>query len=117
MGNRVIVIPSQTAPLVATDLYQVLETSDVPAGAINIVTGERTALTATLADHDDVDALWAVLPEAEAAGAEGRSAGNLKATWVVDSATVDWHEPLATGGQRMLAKAVQVKNIWVPYGE
>ncbi len=117
MGNRVIVLPSQTAPLIATDLYQVLETSDVPAGVINIVTGERAVLSATLADHDDVDAFWAFVPEDEAAAIERRSAGNLKATWVVDAAGVDWSEPLAAAGPRMLQKAVQVKNIWVPYGE
>jgi aldehyde dehydrogenase (NAD+) len=39
MGNTVVVVPSRSAPLVATDLYQVIEYSDLPAGAINIVTG------------------------------------------------------------------------------
>jgi len=116
-GNRVIVVPSQTAPLVATDFYQVLETSDVPGGVINIVTGERASLMATLADHDDVDALWLFAPKDEAADVEKRSAGNLKATWTVDSSGLDWHDPTALRGTRLLNRAVQVKNIWVPYGE
>ena len=45
MGSRVVVVPSERHPLAATDLYQVIETSDVPAGVINIVTGARDALT------------------------------------------------------------------------
>ena len=56
----------------ATDLYQVLETSDVPAGVINIVTGERDELAESLAEHDDVDALWYF--GARTAAADGRSA-------------------------------------------
>jgi aldehyde dehydrogenase (NAD+) len=44
MGNRVVVVPSERHPLAATDFYQVLETSDVPAGVVNIVTGDRDGL-------------------------------------------------------------------------
>src|SRR5881392_2971106 len=58
MGNTVIVIPSQQSPLSATDCYQVFETSDLPDGVVNIVTGERDALCQVLADHEDVDAMW-----------------------------------------------------------
>ena len=50
MGNTVVIVPSERHPLAATDLYQVLETSDVPAGVVNIVTGARDALATTLAD-------------------------------------------------------------------
>ena len=45
-------------PLAATDLYQVLDTSDVPGGVVNIVTGVRDALAQVLAEHDDVDGVW-----------------------------------------------------------
>ena len=55
MGNRVVAIPSERHPLSATDLYQVLDTSDLPGGALNIVTGAREALAQVLAEHDDVD--------------------------------------------------------------
>ena len=58
MGNRVVVTPSPVHPLVATDFYQVLDTSDVPAGVVNIVTGDREALAKTIAEHDDIAAYW-----------------------------------------------------------
>ncbi len=72
MGNCVVAVPSALHPLSATDLYSVLDTSDVPGGVVNIVTGEANALAATLAEHDGVDALWYV---GDAVGrGEGRSA-------------------------------------------
>src|ERR1019366_3899289 len=54
-GNTVVVIPSEAHPLAAIDFYSVLETSDVPAGVINIVTGAKEALSKVLAEHDDVE--------------------------------------------------------------
>ncbi|MEZ5023279.1 MAG: aldehyde dehydrogenase family protein [Chitinophagales bacterium] len=60
MGNSVIVIPSEKAPLSATDFYQILETSDVPGGTVNIVTGGKEELTEVLASHDDVDGLFCI---------------------------------------------------------
>ena len=60
MGNTVVAVPSQKYPLLATDLYQVIEASDVPAGAVNIVTGKIAELAGVLAKHDDVDGLWIV---------------------------------------------------------
>src|SRR5690606_39291344 len=60
MGNRVVAVPSARWPLAATDLYQVLETSDLPGGALNIVTGVRDELAGVLAKHDAVEALWYV---------------------------------------------------------
>ncbi len=59
MGNAVVLVPSRSHALVATDLYQVIEYSDLPAGAINIVTGKPGELAAVLARHDDVDACGA----------------------------------------------------------
>jgi aldehyde dehydrogenase (NAD+) len=117
MGNRVVVVPSETAPLSATDFYQVLETSDVPAGVVNIVTGERTALLKTLAEHDDVDALWVFGSKAEGAMAEKLSAGNLKHTLCDHGLATDWYDPAQAEGPILLRHAVQVKNIWIPYGE
>ncbi|HEX5972735.1 MAG TPA: aldehyde dehydrogenase family protein, partial [Gemmatimonadaceae bacterium] len=58
VGNTVVAVPSESAALAATDFYQVLETSDVPAGVINIVTGPKDSLAKTIAEHDDVDAVW-----------------------------------------------------------
>ena len=81
MGNCVVAIPSARHPLSATDLYSVLDTSDVPGGVVNIVTGEANALALTLAEHDGVDAVWYVGDAAGATKVEAASAGNLKATW------------------------------------
>jgi aldehyde dehydrogenase (NAD+) len=117
MGNRVVVVPSERHPLAATDFYQVLETSDVPAGVVNIVTGGRDALVKTLAEHDDVDALWVFGSKEASAMAEKLSAGNLKRTLVDHGLAFDWRDANACEGPILLRHAVQVKNIWIPYGE
>ena len=94
-----------------------LETSDLPAGVINIVTGSREDLTKTLADHDDVDALWVFGSKTASATAEKHSVGNLKRTLVDHGLETDWNDPAAAEGPILLRHAVQVKNIWIPYGE
>src|SRR5437667_4645573 len=81
VGNTVVAIPSEAHPLAATELYSVLETSDVPAGVINIVTGSTDELSKVLADHLDVDAMWYIGNQAAAAEVERASAGNRKRTW------------------------------------
>ena len=117
LGNRVVVVPSESAPLAATDFYQVLETSDVPGGVINIVTGPRDELTAVLAAHDDVDGVWHFASRAGAAEVERLSAGNMKRTWVGYGRERNWLDPVQGEGREFLEHATQVKNIWVPYGE
>jgi aldehyde dehydrogenase (NAD+) len=115
MGNRVVAIPSETGPLLATDLYQVFDTSDLPGGVINIVTGFRKELLAPLAGHDDVDAIWVFASRGEAAEAEKLSAGNMKRTWT-EWTMRDWADAVEGEGPEFLRQATQVKNIWVPYG-
>ncbi len=115
MGNRVVLVPSQTHPLAATDLYQVLDTSDVPGGVVNIVTGPRDELAKTLAAHDGVDAMWYFGNAEGCRMVEAQSAGNLKQTWVEADDARDWASP-AGKGRLLLDRATQVKNIWVPYG-
>ncbi len=117
MGNRVVVTPSPVHPLVATDFYQVLDTSDVPPGVVNIVTGDREALAKTIAEHDDVAAYWYFGTKEGSAMVEAASTGNLKATWVNHCRAVDWTSAADGQGRRYLRHATQVKNIWVPYGE
>jgi aldehyde dehydrogenase (NAD+) len=117
MGNRVVVSPSPNYPLVATDFYQVLDTSDVPAGVVNIVTGDRKAMAKTLAEHDDVAALWYFGTKDGSAAVEAESVGNLKATWVNCGRPVRWSDPAVGQGLEYLRHATQVKNIWIPYGE
>ncbi|VDC26749.1 aldehyde dehydrogenase family protein [Pseudogemmobacter humi] len=116
MGNRVVAVPSQIHPLAATDLYQVIDTSDLPGGVINIVTGARDALAKVLAEHDDVDGLWYFGTAAGGRMVEEASVGNLKQTWCEDGAARNWAG--AEGqGRTFLTRATQVKNIWIPYGE
>jgi aldehyde dehydrogenase (NAD+) len=117
MGNTVIVVPSSPAPLLATDFYQVLDTSDVPAGVVNIVTGLRDELAPVLAAHDDVDGVWYFGSAEGSADVERLSAGNMKRTWVDHGRGRDWMDVLQGEGEEFLEQATQVKNIWVPYGE
>ena len=114
-GNAVVVVPSEQAPLIATDLYQVLETSDMPGGVVNIVTGLRSELLTPLASHDNVDAIWVHGDHAEATAAERLSVGNLKRTWT-DWALRDWASVADGEGSEFLRHSTQIKNIWVPYG-
>jgi aldehyde dehydrogenase (NAD+) len=110
MANTVVVIPSELHPLAVTDLYQVLDTSDVPPGVVNIVTGERDALSLVLAEHDDVDALWYVgSPEGRRA-VEHASAGNMKRTWTHLESNFN---ALALPPDECLRGSTQVKNIWL----
>lgn len=117
MGNAAVVVPSETYPLAAGDLYQVLETSDMPAGAVNIVSGHSAELAKVLAEHDDVDALWFCGNEQGCAAAKARSTGNLKQIWTNEGRAIDWFDAAQAEGRWYLEHAVQVKNIWVPYGE
>ena len=115
-GNAVVMLPSEAQALIATDFYQVLDTSDVPGGVVNIVTGDKRALALELAKHDAVDAIWYFGNAEGAAALEKASAGNLKQTWV-ETVARDWDDAGVGGGRDLLARATQVKNIWIPYGE
>jgi aldehyde dehydrogenase (NAD+) len=117
VGNTVIAVPSESYPLIAADLYQLFDTSDVPGGAVNIVTGYASQLLKTLAEHDDVDAVWSFTDEASAAAARAMSVGNLKQVWTNEGRAIDWFNPKLAEGRWFLEHATQVKNIWVPYGE
>ena len=117
MGNRAVIVPSAAHPLAATDLYQVLDTSDMPAGVVNIVTGEADVLAKTLGDHHEVDALWYCGSKAGSAMVEKAAAANLKSTWVDHGRARDWWSVEQGQGRAYLRHATQVKNIWVPYGE
>ena len=116
MGNRSVLVASEPFPLVATDFYQILETSDVPAGVVNILTGSHAELAPHLAGHLDVDAVWSFSSTDLAQAIESASSGNLKRTWVNNARTRDWYAQTAEG-RAFLDAATEVKNIWVPYGE
>jgi len=116
MGNPVVLVPSDLSPLSATDLYQVIETSDVPSGVINIVTGDPATLAKTLAEHDGVDALWCAASAEISTMVEKASVGNLKQTWTTRGLAYDLSDREKFEGDYFLKRATQVKNVWVPYG-
>ena len=115
-GNTVVCIPSPPHPLSATDLYQVFDTSDLPAGVVNIVTGDRDHLTKTLVEHDDVDGVWYFGDAEGSRQVEARSVHNVKRTWVNYGVARDWYDPAQGAGPEFLHESVQVKNIWAPTG-
>ncbi|MEZ5754900.1 MAG: aldehyde dehydrogenase family protein [Paracoccaceae bacterium] len=116
MGNTCVLVPSDPFPLAATDLYQVLETSDLPAGVVNIVTGSHAELAKPLAGHMDVDALWSFSSTDLSALIEGESASNLKRTWVNHARARDWFGTEGEG-REFLRHSTAIKTIWIPYGE
>jgi aldehyde dehydrogenase (NAD+) len=116
-GNTVVMIPSQKYPLAATDFYQVLDTSDVPGGVVNIITGDRDHLTKTLVQHEDVDSVWYFGTAEGSYWVEYESAVNMKRTWVGYGLPRDWFDAEQGAGETFLVEATQVKNIWVPTGE
>jgi aldehyde dehydrogenase (NAD+) len=117
VGNTVIAVPSEKYPLIAADLYQLFDTSDLPGGAVNIVTGHVSQLLKTLAEHDDIDAIWCYGDDATVANAKAMSIGNLKQVWTNEGRLIDWFNPKLAEGRWFLEHATQVKNIWVPYDE
>ena len=117
MGNTVVAIPSERYPLITSDLYQLFDTSDLPGGVVNIVIGRASELTKVLAEHDDLDAIWSFTDEASAEQVKLLSVGNLKQVFTNEGRAIDWFNTEQAEGRWFLQHAVQVKNIWVPYGE
>ncbi len=115
-GNTVVAVPSEAHPLAATELYTVLEASDLPDGVVNVVTGDKDALAKVLAEHDDVDGVWYCGGAAGAKTVEFAAAANMKRTWVMTRPR-EWLDPRQGEGRDFLRHASEVKNIWIPYGE
>ena len=114
MGNVVTVIPSEKYPLLATDFYQILETSDLPAGVVNIVTGYHNELLPFISSHHDIDAIWYFGSQENSFLVEESSATNMKRTWVSNGKKINWFN--LTRAREFLRESTQVKNIWIPYG-
>ena len=117
MGNRVVLVPSERFGNLALDLVQVMETSDIPAGVVNIVTGSRAELAKHMAGHAEIDGLWCWADASTVKQVEFVSAGDLKPTWCHADHDRDWLCNRQGEGQEFLRQATQVKNIWTPYGE
>ena len=116
-GNTVVAVPSERYPLIAGDIYQVLETSDLPGGVVNLVTGRVSELLKILAEHDDLDAIWCHGDAEACATAKALSTGNLKQVWANEGREIDFFDAGQGEGPWYLEHAYQVKNVWVPYGE
>jgi len=117
MGNSVVLVPSRPFALIATDFYQVLETSDVPPGVVNIVSGDSEELGSVLAKHDDVAGVWVSGTDEECSNAKYLSSGNMKIVWTNDGKKLDWFDNRQSEGRIWMRRASQVKNVWIPYGE
>ncbi|GAC1630035.1 MAG: aldehyde dehydrogenase family protein [Candidatus Acidiferrum sp.] len=116
-GNAVVAVPSEKYPLIAGDLYQIFETSDLPGGVVNLIPGRASELLKTLAEHDDLDGIWCYGDESLCATAKALSVGNLKQVWTNEGRAIDFFDKQQGEGRWYLEHAYQVKNIWVPYGE
>lgn len=116
-GNTIVIVPSEKHPLCALDLYGVFDTSDLPGGVVNIVTGDRDHLTKTLVQHQDVEAMWYFGSAEGARYVEWASADNVKRTWVDYGQPRDWFDQTQGAGEEFLLNSVECKNIWVPMGE
>ena len=115
-GNAVVLLAPARFPVAALDLVQVLETSDIPPGVVNVLSGLHEEIVPALAAHDDVDQLWELAGDDLAAEAERLSAGNLKRVWADRDGVVDWTALSSRDCEFVLRHATRVKNVWVPYG-
>jgi acyl-CoA reductase-like NAD-dependent aldehyde dehydrogenase len=120
-GNTVVVLASEARPLPAVTLTEVLATSDVPGGVVNLITGYRKELVPVLAGHVDVDALdtWGV-PDAMRRETEELAADNVKRLSRrpvgVSDARFDWMNDRATERPEWIASFLEMKTVWHPIG-
>jgi acyl-CoA reductase-like NAD-dependent aldehyde dehydrogenase len=114
-GNTVVVVAAEAAPLPAVTLAEVLATSDVPAGVVNLLTGSPAEIAPWLASHMDVNAidLTGVGDPALAADLEREAAGNLKRVVRPPREALDW---AADPGLDRLRAFLETKTVWHPVG-
>ena len=86
-------------------------------GVINIVTGDQDVLADTLARHMDIEGMWYWGSRAGSRLVEEQAAASMKRTWVNYGLHHDWADPEQGQGESFLRRAVEIKNIWIPYGE
>ena len=117
-GNTNIIVPGEKTSLIATELYQVLDTSDIPGGYINILTAKQNDLTATLSLHENIDGIWYFGHEhSQKSIVKKNSISNLKRFWCPDEKNIDWFSNNNQFLNEFLYQSTQIKNIWIPYGE
>ena len=120
-GNTVVLVTSETRPLPAVTLSEVLATSDVPGGVVNVLTGHKTELVPVMAGHVDIDAIdtWGV-PDAMRLDTELLAADDIKRilrrpTTVAD-ARFDWLDDRAAERPEWIAAYLEMKTVWHPIG-
>ncbi len=120
-GNSVVLLASESRPLPAVTLTEVLATSDVPGGVVNVLTGRRSELVPVMAAHVDVDALdtWGV-PDAMRLETEQLAADDIKRLsrrgTTVDEARFDWLDDRAAERPEWIAAFLEMKTVWHPIG-
>ena len=117
-GNASIIVPSEQSSLIATSMYQVFETSDIPPGYINILTTKQNELNTTLAQHENVDGIWCFSSNLKTRSDVTRNTiYNLKRYWCPKIKNLNWISNSEDFLLEFLYQGSQVKNIWIPYGE
>jgi acyl-CoA reductase-like NAD-dependent aldehyde dehydrogenase len=106
-GNSTVVLASESQPLAAVELAEVLATSDVPGGVVNIVTGFRSELAPVLAGHMDVNAIDVAGADGDVAELERLAAENVKR---VVRGAADGQSPWD------VASFLELKTVWHPIG-
>ena len=117
-GNSNIIVPGQKTSLIATELYQVFDTSDVPAGYVNILTAKENELNKTLSQHENIEGIWYFgKNNNEKSNIISNTTSNLKRYWCPEEKNIDWANNSEQFLNEFLYQGTQVKNIWIPYGE
>ena len=117
-GNSNIIVPGQKTSLIATEMYQVFDTSDVPPGYVNILTAKQNELNKTLSQHENLDGIWYfVANHNEKSEIINNTTSNLKRYWCPEEKNIDWTNSSEQFLNEFLYQSTQVKNIWIPYGE
>ena len=117
-GNTNIIVPGQKTSLIATELYQVLDTSDVPGGYVNILTAKENELNKTLSQHENIEGIWYFgADSAQRSEIIKNTTSNIKRYWCPEEKHLDWTNDSEEFLNEFLYQSTQVKNIWIPYGE
>ena len=117
-GNTNIIVPGQKTSLIATELYQVLDTSDVPGGYVNILTAKENELNKTLSQHENIEGIWYFgADSAQRSEIVKNTTSNIKRYWCPEEKHLDWTNASEEFLNEFLYQSTQVKNIWIPYGE
>ena len=117
-GNTNIIVPGQRTSLIATELYQVLDTSDVPGGYVNILTAKENELNKTLSQHENIEGIWYFgADSAQRSEIVKNTTSNIKRYWCPEEKHLDWANVSVEFLNEFLYQSTQVKNIWIPYGE